>query len=237
MLKLTIPIAIITILAIAATFAVGLLLVATDSRTNEFWISLAIIALAEILAAFSFANIATARRERAEPFKIGAFSLFILYTLFTIGMAIVMLNTPAAAHSYLWVAHIVIFAIVAILALMTGMARDTKNTADARLAAARIPKAGFQATLAAIADNARDKNCSSDIIAKITRLQGMARYAAETLAGAESADEQVRQSLENLGAEINAPATDGQQKNLEALARRAEQALQLREAMMKSLRG
>jgi hypothetical protein len=222
---------VLTLLAVAATFGSGILLVEEKSRDAALWASLSVIAFAEALLGLSLANIISAKPGRGEPFRFGVFTILFLYFIFTVAMAVI---TPhVEARQYIWFTHVAAGVCVAGMLLFSGMAERHKNVTDGEFASARLSKIEFQAALAEIADLARNRNITNAAFyRRLARLADMARYAAESVAGTEPADAGVRQTLAMLKEKIEANETTA----FESDARNIEQALAKRETLIKNLR-
>ncbi len=235
--------ALVLVLVMLATVSIAFLVSEPASRDSFFQMAVGFLVWAELLAGLSFIDITESGRQKSMPFKVGQGVVSTGYLLFALGMALMVREfSSVAAYGVL---HTLAALAVVALTVAFALVQYSRRDSDVAETAARLPRTEMRSLLGEVIDKMKllqFQDILKQPLTGLSRAFDSIRYSAETLPGAEKYDDEILQHIEGVRKSVagwnEAPEADRKTTALkiEGDARKLEQLLKRREAIIKELR-
>jgi len=221
---------IIAVAVIGITIAIAFVSI-DEPYTKWFWIGLAAIILAEILAFGSWIRVLGAK-ERNLPFNIGHIYPWWLYFLFSLLM--IAAAGCQMTFSYFILLHIIGFIAAGIFALLLVMGEHNINTQDKVAASERAGKQQLKSATAELCDLIMEKFAGNLEMRKVAeKISDLGTYASNSIKGSEDADDKLMDQLDALKTQLGTNCTPG---DITAAVNSLARAFERRNNIIKELR-
>lgn len=220
-------------IAVLITIAIGVIFAESETLKHmRFWIVTGPLAASEILLTVSFCGLFGKSRNKAFPLRVGATVIPWAYFGFTLLMTVLFFVDKVSDNAILAFQLIAIF-VVLIFVVAVEMAADTIQAHAVESAAAEAARVSYRSTVAGLLETLRGRFAGDKDMNKLfEQLSDAARYACDSVPGAEKIESELEEKLMNL--EQSAETTDAEAVKSSIL--QILSAFRKRESIVKSLR-
>ena len=190
-------------LILIVTAAIMLLKSNSETRTNLFWISFGFLLFSEFLMGLNFADIAGSGSGKGMPFKVAQGGVSTTYFFFALIMA-VLVGKFHSVTTYS-ITQMIPALGVSLFTIAFATAQYARRSADEASATERVSKVGIQLLLTDMLEDIKEmpsQNELKPVLSGLCRILEDVRYAAETVPGAEQADQAVVQQIGNISEQL-----------------------------------
>lgn len=219
--------------AVVITVIIGIVFAESETLKHmRFWIVVGPLAASEILLTVSFCGLFGKSRNKAFPLRIGAAVIPWTYFGFTLLMTVLFFVDGISDNVILALQLIAIF-IVLIYVVAVEMAADTIQAHAEEFAAADAARVSYRATVDGLLETLRGRfSGDKDMNKLFDQLFDAARYACDSVPGAEKIESELDEKLMNL--EQSAETADAEAVKSSIL--QILSAFRKRESIVKALR-
>lgn len=220
-------------IAILITLAIGIVFAESETLKHmRFWIVVGPLIASEILLTISFCGLFGKSRNKAFPIRMGAVVIPWAYFGFTLFMTLLFFVDGISDNVILVLQLIAIF-VVLIYVVLIEMAADTIQAHAVESAAADAARVSYRATVDGVLETLRGRFTGDKDMNKLfEQLFDAARYACDSVPGAEKIESELEEKLMNL--EQNAGTADAEAIKSDIL--QILSAFRKRESIVKALR-
>ena len=225
--------AFVGLVAVVITVVIAIVFAESETiRHLRFWSVVGPLAASEILLTISFCGLMGKSRNKAFPIRVGATVIPWAYFGFTLLMT-ALFFVEGISDSVIFTLQLIAIFIVLIYVVAVEMAADSIQAHAVETAAAEVSRASYRATVVGLLETLRGRfSGDKDMDKLFEQLSDAARYACDSVPGAEKIESELDEKL--LSLEQSAATADAEAVKSSIL--QILSAFRKRESIIKSLR-